>query len=186
MNPAIKKYSIQFGIACILIASFLGGFYYYSHIPNTGIYNFNERRDSAFILDIFKKNWYWLIAEGSDFSPEHMLKYRASSKNPEDIGNETIKVLYDQKEPVGFVVYRKKKFYEGFIHFVAVDEKARSKGYGLQLVKYAVQDLIKQGMKKITLVTRTNNIPAQTIYKKAGFQETKIVNGFVYFAYYVS
>ena len=73
----------------------------------------------------------------------------------------------------------------GFVHFLDVDEKFRSKGYGLKLLQYALNDLKKQGATQIYLVTRTINYPAQKIYKKADFQETSRTNGFVRFDYYL-
>lgn len=163
----------------------LGGFIYYK-TAYVALYDFNAKRDSAFILDVFNRHWYWLIAEGSDFSPEYMLEHLASSKDPSDHGNEIIKVMYKGNTPVGFVIYYKKKFYQGVLHFVAVDDQFRSKGYGLQLVEYAVNDLISRGCTSITLVTRTENYAAQKIYLRAGFKETERTNRFVYYKYTVN
>ncbi len=82
-----------------------------------------------------------------------MLKHRASSKNPEHVGNEIIKVMYKGNQPVGFITYHKKKFYEGAIHFIDVSKEFRSQGYGLKLLNYGVKDLITRGVAKIGLVT---------------------------------
>lgn len=163
---------------------FFGYRWYIGSSRQSYMADFDYKRDASFILDIFKNNWYWLIAEGSDFSPEYMLKHKASSRAPEHMGNETIKVMYVDGKPVGFVTYYSLKFYEARIHFVAVDQSCRSRGYGLALVRYALNELTKQGYKKISLVTRVNNYSAQAIYKKAGFKESHINNGFIYFNYY--
>jgi ribosomal protein S18 acetylase RimI-like enzyme len=172
-------------LAGALVAILIGIGYYFIGQSSERIVDFNQARDSAFILDLFKKDWYWLVGEGSDFDPEYMLKYSASSKKPEDIGNQTIKVMFVDNKPVGFIAYHKKKFYEGVIHFIDINEDFRSKGYGQKLLKYAIADLKKHGVTKITLVTRTNNYPAQAIYKKAGFKEVWQTNGFVYFEHRV-
>ena len=84
-------------------------------------------------------------------------------------------------KPVGFVSYNKPKFYEGFVHFLTVDEKERGKGYGLKLLKYAVDDLARTGASLIRLVTRVENYPAQKIYKTLGFKEIKRDERFVDF-----
>ena len=167
------------------VVTFLIGVGYHLLSPAERIYDFNEKRDTAFILDLFEKDLYWLVAEGSDFSPEYMLKHRASSKKSEHVGNEIIKVMYKGNTPVGFITYHKKKFYEGAIHFIDVAKEFRSKGYGLILLSYGVKDLIARGVAKIGLVTRTNNYSAQAIYKKAGFTESWRTDGFVYFEYVV-
>jgi len=168
-----------------LVAAVAGVSYYFVERPAEKIYDFNQLRDSAFILDLFNKNWYWLVGEGSDFDPHHMLEYRASSKKPADIGNQTIKLLYVDDKPAGFIAYHKKKFYEAMIHFLAIDQDFRSRGYGQKLMEHAINDLKKRGVAKITLVTRTANYPARAIYKKAGFKELWETNGFVYFEYRV-
>lgn len=187
MNISRRILGWSFGLLAVLSVG-IGSYFYTQYSQKEYcIYEYNEKRDHDFILNLFKdkENWYWLVAEGSDFSPEYFLEHRASSKKPEHLGNETIKVIYAQGKPVGFTSYYQLKFYEGRIHFVAVDKQHRSKSYGFILTKYALEDLLKRGTKKISLVTRTTNIPAQTIYKKAGFKEGRVVNGFVYFDYYV-
>ncbi|MEX0939832.1 MAG: GNAT family N-acetyltransferase [Candidatus Babeliales bacterium] len=173
-----------FTASAIAVLVIFGSSYFYT--PQVKISNFDEARDTEFILDLFKKNWHWLVAEGTTFSPEYMLKYRASSQDSsKDHGKEIIKVLYEGNEPVGFVAYHKINFFKCMLHFLAVREEFRSKGYGLQLLQYAVNDLIARGCAEITLVTRTNNYPAQKVYKKVGFKETHRTNGFVYFSYIV-
>jgi len=129
-------------LGCFIVSGTLAaGIGIYTHISRQQsqltIMDFDQARDTQFILDIFKSNWYWLVSEYSkNFSPEYMLSHRASSKNPEHIGNLTIKVGYQGQEPVGFVAYYKKSFYEGFLLFLATKGEFRSKGYGYQLLKY--------------------------------------------------
>lgn len=175
----MNKKSIIFFVLCVALA--IGSGYWYFTTPM--MYDYVEKRDRAFISQMFKDNWYWLIGEGSDFDPEHMLTYRASSKDPRHLGNQTIKVMYVGNNPVGFTAYHKKKFYKGKLHFVLINEKYRSKGYGLKIVQYAVNDLVSRGCTDISLVTRVNNHGAQKVYKRAGFVPGEIVDGFVYFHY---
>lgn len=191
-NASKKGLLVGAIIAITLIIGGASGWFYLQYQQqnsNVGvtIRDFNYARDAQFILNIFKDNMYWLVAEGSDFSPEHMLQHLAWSKEPHAMGKETIKVLYENGVPAGFTAYYKLNFYKGRLHFLAVDEKFRSKGYGFMLVQYALKELIAQGSKEITLVTRTNNISAQNTYRKAGFKEgRKTDDGFVYFNYMVA
>jgi ribosomal protein S18 acetylase RimI-like enzyme len=169
-------------VLAIIILLGVGAGSYYVFVPRTYIYTFDEQRDTHFILDIFKKNWYWLVSEYSDFSPEYML--HNLKKSPEQTGNVIIKVLYKGKEPVGFVTYLKENFYRCQVLFLAVREEFRSKGYGKILLQHAVNDLRSQHCTKIWLVTRTTNHAAMKVYRDSGFVETNRDNGFVYFEYH--
>jgi len=168
----------------ILSAATVAGtvlYYYQTYKPAAGqIVDFDYDRDAHFILDIFKTNWYWLVSS-QDFSPEYVLKYRASSKDPQHMGNLTIKLLYQDGEPVGFVAYYKKMFYVGFVLFLGVRPEFRSKGYGAQLLQYAVDDFKKRGVTTVRLVTRVENYAAQAVYKKVGFTETSRDDTYVNF-----
>jgi len=158
--------------------------YWYQNRSQDSILDFNPERDTAFILDSFKRDWYWLV-EGDDYSPEYLLKYKASSQKPEHIGNVTIKVGYHDKKPVGFVVYFMKNFYLGDLRFIDLNPEFRSQGWAYKLLDYAVKDLIKRGAVKIELVTRTTNFSAQKLYTRYGFRESSRDGGFVYFEYLV-
>ncbi len=48
-------------------------------------------------------------------------------------------------------------------------------------MRHAINDLFYQGADLIRVETRTNNIPAITLYKRLGFEETKQEDGFVFF-----
>ncbi len=178
-------------VALLILGSGIGATIWYARYhtqvaaaPLT-IMDFDTERDKSFILDIFKNDWYWLVSEHStDFSPEYMLQNRASSKAPEHVGNLTIKVGYVDQEPVGFVAYYKKSFYDGFILFLALRSQFRSKGYAYQLLQHAINDLKSRFVTKIRLVTRTVNAPAIKLYTGIGFRETdRDDEGFVYFQY---
>lgn len=143
------------------------------------IYDYDEVRDKQQILQTFQRDWYWLVEEGSDFDPNHMLLTRSPSKNPEFQGVLTIKVLVDDGKTAGFITYYKKSFYEGFIQFLSVSPNFRGKGYGKKLVQYAIDDLFGQGCTLIRLITRTSNSWARAIYRSMSFQEFQRDAGFV-------
>jgi ribosomal protein S18 acetylase RimI-like enzyme len=148
------------------------------------IYNFDEQRDTPFMLDLLKENKYWLY-EGPEygFDPEQTLKKRSSSPGSHGKHNLTFKVLYQKDIPVGFVGYHTLSFYIGQILYLVVKPEFRGKKYGYMLLQDAVNDLKKRGVKKIRLVTRTNNASSQNLYKKFGFYQTGVDDGIVTFDY---
>ena len=175
-----KKLGI-IGVLCAALIAF-GAYQYYSY--ETGpIYNFNEKRDMQPIMDIFDKNWYWLIAN-DDSSPAFMIKYRTPSTNPAYLGKMRIKVLREDDRLAGFITYYQQKTKEWQLLFLAVDNDFRGKGYGAQLAQYAIDDMVAQGAKRIWLCTRLENLPAQRIYTALGFKEFDYSPaGYVYFEY---
>ena len=175
-----KKWRIG---AAIFTMSLGAGIFYYLSIPRGPIYDFDPARDTQDILQVFERDWYWLVSS-DDYSPEFMLKYRAPGRNPLYIGRLRIKVLRKKDAFVGFTSYYMKTSDLGFLLFLAVDPEFRGKGYGDTLTRYALNDLIRMGTKRIRLVTRTDNIPAQKLYSRMGFRETsRDDEGFVYFEY---
>ena len=170
-----KKILASVFCVCLVVAGVAG-----YRFAVGSINQYNPAVDRAFIIDIFKNNWYWLVSEYStDFSPEYMLDTRSSSRNAREQGNLTIKVYHRWGKPVGFVVYYIKELYQGCILFLAVDEKERSRGYARKLMCYALQDLKKRGCIKARLVTRVNNIRGQKVYTGLGFKEIERFNGFI-------
>lgn len=148
------------------------------------IYSFDKKRDMPFILDLFKDNMYWLYeGPASEFSPEYILETQSSSKRPEHYHNLIIKTLYKKDEPVGFVAYYTLSFYSAKLLFLAVRKEFRGQKYGYLLLQAAVDDMKSRGIKKIRLITRTNNESSQNLYKKFGFYQTDIENGIVTFDY---
>lgn len=186
-----KRFSRKY-ILALLIASLGIGFaswrYFTSdRLPSgTTIVDFSDSRDTEFILDIFDRDWYWLVASTREqYSPEYMLQYRAPSTKEEDRGKMTIKIGFENNEPNGFIAYHKKNFYHGYIKFIDVVDRYRKKGWGKRLMEYALNDLKQRGATKIGLVTRTDNTAAQRLYVSLGFKEVSRDNGFVDFEYVI-
>lgn len=176
-----KKISLVISTALgLLLVAFLK---YTLSSNNPSIVPFDKERDSAFVLDMFNKNWYWLI-ENPEFSGTFYLDHMSPTRKPEDFGKENIRIMYVHGEPVGFVSYYKKSFYEGFLHFLLIDETYRGKGYAEKLMKYAIKELRAMNSQVIRLVTRVNNKPARKLYDKLGFKHYKTEEGFVYYELY--
>ncbi len=162
-----SPYLTLIGIVSVAIASV--GLWFWAN-KSDGIYDYNKAKDREFILELFKVDKQWLLST-PDYSPEHMLETKSSSKAPANLGNLTIKTYRHCGKPVGFIAYYKKKSYEGFVLFLAVDRAERGKGYARKLMEYALNDLKKRNCTIVTLITRVTNLPAQRVYKGMGFEQ---------------
>lgn len=165
----------------LLVTGAAGGYWYYQTYQSEGIYAYNAATDRDFIIHIFREDWYWLISDFSSktYSVEHMLDFKTSSYD--DKGNLIIKTYRVKGKPVGFVTYYLKELFEGRILFLAIDKKERSKGYARKLAKYAINDLKKRGANVVRLITRTDNVGAQKLYKSLGFKEVWNDGGYMKF-----
>lgn len=184
----MKQNSKWFKIGALSVILALGLGALYNYLPQQqpqAISFFEEQRDLKDIHNIFKNNWYWLIASFPTYEPQYvdyMFKNKAAGLDPRHVGSLNIKVLRDGSELVGFVAYYMENWYEGRILFLAVNEKFRGKGYAEQLMKDAFGELKTLGATKLVLLTRVDNVRAQKIYNRLGFKEIKRdKEGFVHF-----
>lgn len=174
----------RISIASMLLFLISGAGYYYWVAHSPSIYRFDKERDTQQIINLFHKNWYWLLAS-DNFSPEFALKYLAPTHERSYLGTLKIAVLRQGDQLIGFVAYYLESSTEGRLLFLAVDSRFRRYKYGERLLRYGLQQLSFLGAKKIFLVTRTNNIPAQALYNRVGFYEVARdkPEGFVHFEY---
>jgi ribosomal protein S18 acetylase RimI-like enzyme len=179
-----KKIVLFFSIA---LGFGIGSSLYYQRTTEQGpIYRFNPTRDTKEMMDIFHKDWYWLLAS-EDSSPAFMLKHRTYDANPAHFGSMHIKVLREDDDKLaGFTTYYMETPQQGRILFVAVGRDFRGKGYGKVLALHAMQELFKMGADHIALWTRVSNLPAQRIYREIGFVEKFEENGYLFFEYWPS
>lgn len=146
----------------------------------SGVSDFDPVRDTDGILQNFKNDWYWLIAEGMQFDVQYMLETRSPNKNDLQYhGKLKIKVIRDSGKMAAFITYYRQSPQTGLIQFVSVNKDFRGKGYGKKLVTYAVDEFLKMGCTEIKLTTRTNNIWAQRIYDRFGFVQYRRDDRFV-------
>ena len=148
----------------------LGAYLYFSYSPFQFV-NFNKKNHQSIITESLNRDYYWLIPDGMDCKAEQLL----------DSNKDTIKILLVDGQEAGFISYYMKNPIHGFIHFLNIKPELRNKGYAEELIKFAIADLKKQGAIKISLMTRTDNIPAQKVYKKLGFSEKTINEKYVDF-----
>jgi len=174
-----KRLSIVLAIAAL--GATVGGSIWYYRYTTPRLYEFSFDRDMPAISHLFDQDWYWLIpGDRNSYSPEEAFRYRAPHQNPLYAGRLSIKVMRQKDQLIGFVAYYMKNPTLGFLNFVLVDPKFRGKRYAEQMVRYAVDDMIKRGAKKITLITRPSNQRARQLYKRLGFKEVRQDDTFVY------
>lgn len=161
-------------IAGIVLGLGLMGAAWYFLMPRGPIVPYDAQRDRAFIIDMFKKNWYILITDYSpDFDVPYMLDQRAPSgkRGRGDTGLLIRRTYLEQGEPVGFIIYYPRGLKLGQLLFLAVDEQHRRKGIARKLANYAIEDMKARGMLGIKMTTRTENTKAQNLYESLGFKQ---------------
>ena len=176
-----SKKSLVLGlIVCIAVVAIGSWYFYTGRTAYEQVIDFNDARDTQDILDIFQRDWYWLIAS-EKYSPEFMLKYRAPTQDISSAGQLHIKVMRTDDKLIGFTAYYMKTPISGWVLFVDVNPQFRGKGYADQLLQYAIAALKKMGARSIHLLTRTTNISAQKLYKRNRLQEDYKCDGFIFF-----
>lgn len=181
MNAQTKKLIWGSIVGSSIVALALAGWFFFAR-SHVSIDNFDLQRDGATLIQTMRADWYWLVAQGSDFDPIYMIQTNSPNKDPRYFGQINIKVLRDHGAFAGFVTYYKKSSYEGWVQFLSVAKQYRRHGYGKTLLRYAIEKLFKQNCTRVGLVTRDSNVGAQKIYKSLGFKETHRDGEFVYFA----
>jgi GNAT superfamily N-acetyltransferase len=56
-----------------------------------------------------------------------------------------------------------------------LEESARGQGWGTQLLDYAIRFAVRDGCKRITVLTDKNNAAAQSLYRKKGFNYSEMI-----------
>ena len=180
----MRKNRLLFLLSALALAGGITWFSLHQTAQGPQIIEFDISRDGNEIIAIFDREWYWLLPGDRDsYSPETMLAYRAPHGDPLYAGRMKIKVLREKDQFIGFIAWYLKKPMEGFLNFVVVNPEFRGKRYAEKLVQYALDEMKKEGVQKISLVTRPSNQRARAVYNRMGFAQTGIDNDFVYFAY---
>ncbi len=174
-----KRISIVLGVLVVGALAGTSVWYYWQHTPH--LYEFELVRDKKDILDVFDRDWYWLIPGDRDsFSPELMMQYKAPQQNIMWAGRLSIKVLRKEDQFIGFVAYFMKTTEHGFLNFVDVHPDFRGKAYAHQMAQAAVNDMIARGAKKLTGITRPSNVRSRAMFKRLGFTEVREDETFVF------
>lgn len=182
-QPQTTKKRVVLGALFSLCIAAAGSFYYYSHKIALPIYTYNKQRDYKDIVDLFELERFWLTTT-TDYSPHYMLDFMAPHKGAFYRGKLHVHVARPDNVFAGFTAFYMHDTKTGMILFLATRPELRGKGYGKMLIISAIKELKKMGAKKVNLVTRTTNLPAQRVYVSLGFDEiTRDEQGFVYYEY---
>ncbi len=167
----MKNHFVVLLLAASIIATSLGSCALHSW-ADSGVVDFEYQRDYSAVEEIFKRDWDWLVPVAPEhYSLDLVLKYRAPRQDPLYAGRLTLKVIRDKDHLVGFVGYYMKNKEEGFLNFLDVNPTYRGKGYGEKLARYAIDEMVKKGARRITLVTYPHNSRALNLYHRLGFKE---------------
>lgn len=159
--------------------------YYSANKSASPISDYDDVRDGVQVRKIFKDDWYML--SNREHNPEQLnfvlQTHSPNEYEPRYFGKMTIKVLREKDNVVGFITYYMLNFYEGKILFLAISPEFRGQRQGEKLLRVAVDDLFAHGATLVRLVTRTENISAQKLYKRFGFEQVPPWEdeGFVHF-----
>lgn len=180
---SLKK-RILLATVCSLFITVSCSLFYYTHKKTASpVYTYNKQRDYQDIVDLFELERFWLTTT-VDYSPNYMLDFMAPHKGAFYRGKLHVKVARPDNAFAGFTAFYMHDNKTGMILFLATRPEFRGKGYGKMLIMSAIQELKKMGAKKVNLVTRTTNFPAQHVYVSLGFDEiTRDDQGFVYYEY---
>jgi ribosomal protein S18 acetylase RimI-like enzyme len=174
--------SIVVGI--LIVSMFLFGYTWFMQ-RHGNIVPYKPSRDKAQLLKIFDQNKFWLTAEDNPLAAhsrfECQLDTGSSSSVKKDQKNLTTEVYCDKGVAKGFVSYHLISPLRGRILYVAVDDEHRRQGIAAKLFGHAVEQLEKQGVTNIELLTRVMNEPAQGLYRKYGFEPVKAYGDYVIF-----
>ena len=93
-------------------------------------------------------------------------------------GGARVYLAFEENEPVGlalcfvgFSSFRAKPLVN--IHDIAVSPQARGRGIGRQLLNAVEQDARTLGCCKVTLEVRSDNVRAQSAYRRVGFKSSQ-------------
>ena len=181
-SSSFKFFKIALLLALFGLAFFFASNFEYSATSGVKILDFDKQRDTQFLIDSFDEERY-LLTNNPDFSVQFMVDHMTPVQyhDPSQFGKQQIRIAFAKGEPVGFIAYHMKNFYEGKIHLLEVRKAHHGHGYATKLIKSAIEHLKAQGAKVIKLDTRVDNQPARNLYTKLGFQLIDESDGFVHF-----
>ena len=168
------KSFVKYGVLlAVLVGAGIGAYYFWS--PRSGVYSFNDDRNSEFLHDLFKENWYWLVVDKKHIYDEEYVNYFIENKTvrsaPHQYGKNQMKVYFVDGKPAGFTSFFTRTSYIGKLLFLVVLEEYRGKGIGKKLLNSATETLFEQGCFKVELIVRTENKAAIRLYEGAGFEK---------------
>lgn len=146
---------------------------------NSSIEKFNTARDKEFVANLLDHERQWLPDEGDikdleegDFEIDFKI-----FKAP--ITNKTIYLYFVDNKPIGFISFWM-IHNTGQILRLAILPEYRRKGYAKELVLYAIEAMRFKGAQVIMIETLPENIIAQNLYEKLGFEKSDLYGHIMY------
>lgn len=152
-----------------------------SNRSKDGLYPYDAKFDRPFMLQHFKDDRFWLIADESyQYDPVDTLDtgIHGFVKKPVKFF-----VYYKDNKPAGFISYYLEYPLFGKIQFVDVDEKYQRQGIAKKMILEILGRLEKEGVRSVEIVTRLINTPALTLYEKLGFKKLYDNGKYIYLEY---
>lgn len=142
--------------------------------PSISIKNYIPVRDKNFVIKLLQDHKTMLFSNLdndtiNDFISFTLATHSPAAHRPEFFGKLKAKILFDNNQPVGLITYFMRTPTIGTIDLLAIDSSVQGKGYGAQMIHYALQELANMGAKKVKLFTKSENIRAQKLYERLGF-----------------
>lgn len=91
-----------------------------------------------------------------------------------------ILIATESDQIIGFTTIGKVNDDLAELGLLAVDEKARGRGLGTELINKAIEHAAKANFKEIQVVTQSDNHPACSLYQKTNFKAIGITNIYHY------
>ena len=117
------------------------------------LYRYAENKDVSDILSLDDENF------SNNFDEKFYLEY---------IKNRRVIVAEKENIIVGYVLFNQ-ILDEAEIYKIVVSKNFRNKQITFKIIKFLLNELKKNNVKKIFLEVRKSNIPAISLYKKCGF-----------------
>lgn len=126
--------------------------------------DFNTTLDTDFLINCFNQNSHWL---GGRIIDKHNVTYYT------DTEKFIITILHIEEKQIGFAIYN---IDTGYISYLAIDKQYHKAGYGATFMQYVINQLKRNGCKRVTLCVVPDNAKAIKLYKNIGFKETTYCN----------
>lgn len=176
-----KKNVIIVALSLVALAGGLGWWLFYAGRSGSTHIEMYQPADRPAIKKILEDDWHWLVAEGAfDFSADYMFEHRAPTYHYPDNSLSIAVYRTPEGKVGGFITYHQVEGFSGKIQFLGVASEFRKKGYGRELMSYALDALRKKGMCFVDIAVRASNTPAYNLYKSLGFKEVwQTPDGFI-------
>lgn len=140
-------------------------------IPHDVIEKYDALHHYEFVQEIVEQgaDFIWDSSDSSDIKTQFILN------SIEKYHKHTRVIITNQGVLAGFITYYSVSPQEGFIFLLGTHRDQRGKGYGSQLLRHAIDDLLGRGKTLITICVQKNN-PAKMQYERIGFDfDDKII-----------